>query len=331
LTPASCPGYSARFLQGIQHALAVRPEDRPQSIAALREALGLGRGGAQQGAVSSPSSEMVPVVPETPQDAGATGLIQQESVSGDAEPRIGAVSAAAVAGPAAVPAPLPRSTPLRFLAGRHALWRRVGLALLLVAAAWWLWPASTAPVASVTSEPSAVAGAQAPTAPVAPPPTRPVGQAADPGATRTPAPATTVPASAPATPTEPRPAARPAPSAMPAVAAAQARASSSVPSPAVPAPLPAAAPPAMAPAASAQRAASAPEATQETGAVVFRVAPWGNVTVNRVPRGTTPPLRELVLPEGQYRIEISNPAAAAQVRTVQVRKGESVVVQHTFE
>ncbi|WP_230680844.1 serine/threonine protein kinase [Paracidovorax cattleyae] len=41
LTPENCPGFSARFLHGVQNALAVKPQERPQSIAELRQLLGL--------------------------------------------------------------------------------------------------------------------------------------------------------------------------------------------------------------------------------------------------------------------------------------------------
>lgn len=74
-----------------------------------------------------------------------------------------------------------------------------------------------------------------------------------------------------------------------------------------------------------------PTTQVETGKVVFRVMPWGNVRVNRSPVGTTPPLTQLELPEGQHQIEISNPAAPSVTRVVQVKKGEPVVINHKFE
>lgn len=69
----------------------------------------------------------------------------------------------------------------------------------------------------------------------------------------------------------------------------------------------------------------------DTGKVVLRISPWGRVSVNGAAQGTTPPLIQLELPEGAHRIEISNPAAASVVRTVQVKKGEPVVLNHQFE
>lgn len=41
LASRSIPGYEARFLEAIDAAMALRPEDRPRSMAALRERLGL--------------------------------------------------------------------------------------------------------------------------------------------------------------------------------------------------------------------------------------------------------------------------------------------------
>ncbi len=69
----------------------------------------------------------------------------------------------------------------------------------------------------------------------------------------------------------------------------------------------------------------------EMGKVTLRVTPWGNVRVNRSPVGTTPPLNQLDLPEGQHQIEISNPAGPSVTRVVQVKKGEPVVLSHKFE
>lgn len=68
------------------------------------------------------------------------------------------------------------------------------------------------------------------------------------------------------------------------------------------------------------------------GKVIFRIAPWGYVSVNRAPAKTSPPLTQLRLPEGQYRIDISNPGATASItRTIEIKRGEPVTVSYRFE
>jgi hypothetical protein len=74
-----------------------------------------------------------------------------------------------------------------------------------------------------------------------------------------------------------------------------------------------------------------PPAAVEMGTVALKVTPWGNVRVNSSPVGSTPPLTQLNLPEGQHQIEISNPNGALVTRQVQVIKGEVVVISHKFD
>ena len=78
-------------------------------------------------------------------------------------------------------------------------------------------------------------------------------------------------------------------------------------------------------------AKSSPKTVAEVGRVVLRVSPWGRISVNGNSLGTTPPLTSIELPEGLHRIDVSNPAAAPVSRTVQVKKGEPVVISHQFE
>ena len=74
-----------------------------------------------------------------------------------------------------------------------------------------------------------------------------------------------------------------------------------------------------------------PKPVGDMGRVVLRISPWGRISVNGNAMGTTPPLTQVELPEGSHRIEVSNPAAAPVVKTVQVKKGEPVVISHQFE
>jgi non-specific serine/threonine protein kinase len=74
-----------------------------------------------------------------------------------------------------------------------------------------------------------------------------------------------------------------------------------------------------------------PPAPVEMGTVALKVTPWGQVRVNRSPVGSTPPLTQLNLPEGQHQIEISNPNGSTVTKLVQVTKGEVVVLSHKFD
>jgi non-specific serine/threonine protein kinase len=65
--------------------------------------------------------------------------------------------------------------------------------------------------------------------------------------------------------------------------------------------------------------------------VLLRVSPWGKVRVDHASMGTTPPLTQLELSEGQHQIDISNPASPTVSKVVQVKKGEPVVINHKFE
>lgn len=81
--------YSQRLLRTIDAALAVRPEGRPQSMAALRESLGLGQGGVP-----------IPVTAPPPQASGApkSAAAPAATTSGPgSKAKLGAVAALAVA------------------------------------------------------------------------------------------------------------------------------------------------------------------------------------------------------------------------------------------
>ena len=77
-------------------------------------------------------------------------------------------------------------------------------------------------------------------------------------------------------------------------------------------------------------ATDAAAAESVPGTISFAISPWGEVTVDGVVRGVTPPLDRLSFAPGTYRVEIRNPAAPRYVTTVEVRPGESVTVQHHF-
>jgi hypothetical protein len=80
------------------------------------------------------------------------------------------------------------------------------------------------------------------------------------------------------------------------------------------------------------KASTKPADAASQGQLVLRISPWGRVSVDHAPMGASPPLTRLDLPEGQHRVDISNPASKVPVtRVIWVKKGEPVVLDHRFE
>jgi hypothetical protein len=63
---------------------------------------------------------------------------------------------------------------------------------------------------------------------------------------------------------------------------------------------------------------------------VLAVKPWGGVYIDGRPRGISPPLKEVTLPEGRHRVEIRNTGFAAFASEIDVKAGASVTISHTF-
>ena len=78
---------------------------------------------------------------------------------------------------------------------------------------------------------------------------------------------------------------------------------------------------------SATAAAAAPLAS---GSLQLAISPWGEVEVDGVPAGTTPPLTRLLLPEGTHTITIRNEDFPPHTATVQVGADKPVTVRHRF-
>ena len=77
------------------------------------------------------------------------------------------------------------------------------------------------------------------------------------------------------------------------------------------------------------RKAEAPGAAP--GTLNIAVAPWGEVFVNGKSRGVSPPMKNLKLPPGKYKIEIRNTTFAPRVEVVQVKSREEVTIRHVFK
>ncbi len=67
-----------------------------------------------------------------------------------------------------------------------------------------------------------------------------------------------------------------------------------------------------------------------TGTVMLLIKPWGQVEVDGVMQGSSPPLRSLNLSKGRHTITIRNPSQPAIVRVVEVNGQSPIIIQHQF-
>lgn len=66
------------------------------------------------------------------------------------------------------------------------------------------------------------------------------------------------------------------------------------------------------------------------GTLNLAVAPWGEVFVNGRSRGVSPPMKNLKLPPGKYRIEIKNTTFPPYSESVEIKSREEITVRHKF-
>ena len=354
LTTDSFPGYSAEFLHGVHKALAVKPENRPQSIAELRDLLGIrtftapvfsswlatgamplvemalspsvdaptgsGANFLHVDGMSMPATSGVPVPVVVDQTTGVMTVpgdvaVVQASVEvekagkqtvppssvkaiptrpADSPPSPATKANLAESQERRASVPPPQAT---HQASNRRLWSGIGVvSLLLTIGIVWSLVGERKDQVPASVGPAALelqvpAPGSASTAAVR--------------AVEVVAPEAVPPASAASSIRNTEPSL---------VAASQPASTSEQ--------LPASAPP---------RADAKALEPRVMGKVMLRVTPWGNVRVDRAPMGTTPPLTQLELPEGQHQIDISNPASPTLSKVIQVKKGEPVVINHKFE
>ena len=72
------------------------------------------------------------------------------------------------------------------------------------------------------------------------------------------------------------------------------------------------------------------EAPVTTGRVRLAVSPWGEIWVNGVFQGVTPPLNQLELPAGEHEILVRNGASPDRRVRITVEAGQTVRIQHQF-
>jgi non-specific serine/threonine protein kinase len=67
-----------------------------------------------------------------------------------------------------------------------------------------------------------------------------------------------------------------------------------------------------------------------TGTVRLNVLPWGEIHINGNQYGVSPPLRDIALKPGVYKLEIRNPGFASYLQVIEVASGEEIRIRHRF-
>lgn len=176
MVPASQVGaghYTQEFLAAIDHGLAVRPEHRPQDMAALRQLFSFGVG------TPSVAPAAVPAAPGASPlaDDGATVVMTPTTAPTVQVPRPSPPPAAPSppplqppSAPVAAPRPAAPVPPIKLLnpdpvtpaPSRAGLWIAAGLTLsALAAAGWWFGLRDNTPVAAPAADPGVAAGVAA--------------------------------------------------------------------------------------------------------------------------------------------------------------------------
>jgi len=280
-------GFSKEFLAAIDKGMAVKPNDRPQTIAEFSKLLGIDKIGAPVSNLPSSRSSSS----QRPAAEAKTGGAQKAKTNGSAK-----TAATAKTG-----------TEQKKNVSSKGSWALViaGLILASVYATYHIShraPAEKSDADGTTQVASAPAGLPAPqpvTEPAVPPTS-----AVDTGSAVAAAPAS-----------------KPDTSAAGDAASAHGKNAATSTSASAPSAGVAAVPKTTdkatdkGPAAASAAPASAPEATTADGQAVdntsalFRlsVKPWANVMVDGVAKGVSPPLKRLILPEGKHQIKLVNP------------------------
>ena len=77
-------------------------------------------------------------------------------------------------------------------------------------------------------------------------------------------------------------------------------------------------------------AGAQPATPQAHGTVRLAISPWGEVSVDGRPVGTTPPLNQLQLNPGRHTITVSNGDLPSHTRVVELSADEAVTLRHRF-
>lgn len=279
------PGFSKEFLAAIDKGMAVKPQDRPQTIAEFSKLLGTDKSAqvsnlpnAKPGSSSSQSSSRKPGETRESRDP------QKAKPANTAKPAPGAKKSVSSKGSWAL---LAAGVVLIAVYGVYQVMHRTHELRVEADSAASAGAVATPPLPQLPQLPQA-APAQA---------SSPATAAQDASASA-PLPAPALPASSSDAASKP---AAPAP----AVAASSSPDTKAASSPATAAAAPAT-PPAAAPAT--PESASTDQAAEAITALYqLQVKPWANVVVDGSSKGVSPPLKRLTLPEGKHQIKLTNP------------------------
>jgi hypothetical protein len=72
------------------------------------------------------------------------------------------------------------------------------------------------------------------------------------------------------------------------------------------------------------------KAADPTGVVLLTIKPWGNVLVDGSMKGASPPLKKLVLAEGKHQIKVVNPSFPDRVFEIDVNSKKSRNIDYDF-
>ena len=72
-------------------------------------------------------------------------------------------------------------------------------------------------------------------------------------------------------------------------------------------------------------------ATRPVARLGFAVSPWGEIYVDGKKKGISPPLREIELPPGKYRIEIKNTVFPPRTQSIDVKAKARLKIKHKFK
>ncbi|WP_353150525.1 PEGA domain-containing protein, partial [Pollutimonas bauzanensis] len=74
-----------------------------------------------------------------------------------------------------------------------------------------------------------------------------------------------------------------------------------------------------------------PATTASNVNVQLSILPWGEVFINGVSRGVSPPVKILSLKPGQYRVKVVNGDLPPYQQQLTVQAGKPTAISHSFE